>query len=357
MNVCKGRWVLLVLSFVFVLPFQIDGLFAGSAPAGLGTSLEQIEKLATKEGSVNIVASLDGDEVEIVLEGFKKKHPGIKVNYTTTTGVDSGEKLLTEALAGHIEYDVAKIVYELRSKFIKAGVLAGPFDWRRLFPGTPKEHISPNGFLVGGSFYPRILAYNPTLVPPEKSPRKWEDCVDPYWRGKFVVDVRPATLLALYPAWGEAKVLEFAKKLKDNQPIWQRGMSKSLALLASGEFSMICGTSYSSLKGLLRKDPEAKVRIAWPDLVPVGLNEALGVFKNAKSPNAGLLLAGWLASVEAQKGYDKVARGSPFIEGTESSKEFKKAGAKAVFAGWNEGEYAPALTKKITAIWGTSAKN
>jgi ABC-type Fe3+ transport system substrate-binding protein len=357
MKGCKGTTVLLVLSFLFVLSFQIDALFAGSAPPGLGTSLEQMEKLATKEGSVNIVASLDGDEVEIVLEGFKKKYPGIKVNYTTTTGVDSGEKLLTEALAGHVENDVAKIVYELQSKFIKAGVLAGPFEWNRLFPGTPKEHISPNGFMVGGSFYPRVLAYNPSLVPPEKIPRKWEDCADPYWRGKLVVDIRPATLLALYPAWGEAKVIEFAKKLKDNQPIWQRGMSKSLALLASGEFPMICGTSYSSLKGLLRKDPEAKVRIAWPDVVPVGLNEALGVFKNAKSPNAGLLLAGWLASAEAQKGYDRVGRGSPFIEGTESSKEFRKAGAKAVFAGWNEGEYAPALTKKITAIWGTSAKN
>jgi iron(III) transport system substrate-binding protein len=336
---------------------QASSAFTASIPPGFGSSLEQVAKLAAKEGRVNISASLEGEEIGIVLEGFRKRHPEIKVDYTTSTGIDSGERILAETLSGHVEYDVAKIVYELQSKFTKAGVLAGPFEWSRLFPGTPKEHVSPSGYLVGGSFYPRVIAYNPALVPPERVPKKWEDCLDPYWKGKFVVDVRPATLLALYPAWGEQRILEYAKRLKENQPIWQRGISKSLALLASGEFHMICGTAYSAVQGLLRKDPEAKVRIAWPNEVPVGLNEALGVFKSAKSPNAGLLLAGWLASAEAQKGYDRVGRGSPFIESTEASKEFKKAGAKPIFAGWNEGEYAPALTKKITAIWGTSAKN
>jgi ABC-type Fe3+ transport system substrate-binding protein len=326
--------------------------FPASLPPRLGSSLDQVEKLAAKEGSVNIVASLDGDEIEIVLEGFKKKYPGIKVNYTTATGIDSGERILTEALSGHVEFDVVKVVYELQSKYIKSGTLAGPIDWTKFFPKTPKEHMSPQGYLAGGSFYPRVIAYNPTLVPPDRVPRKWEDCLDPYWKGKLVVDVRPATWIALYPAWGEQKVLDFVKKLKENNPIWERGMSKSITMLASGEYAMICGTSYPSIRGVLRKDPEAKLKIAWPSEVPVGLNEALGIMTGAKNPNAGLLLVGWLASADAQRGYDKIGRGSPFLDGTDAQREFQKAKVKAIFSGWNEGEYAPGLTKKITAIWG-----
>ena len=342
----------LILSIVIsVFPVSV-----ASSPPGFGSNLEQVVELAKKEGSARIAASLDRDEIGIVLEGFHKKYPEIKVEYTTSTGIDSGERILTEAISGHVEFDVVKVVYELQSKFVQAGVLAGPFEWGRFFSNTPKEHMSPNGYLAGGSFYPRVLAYNPTLVPPERVPRRWEDCLDPYWKGKFVVDVRPATWVALYPAWGEQRVLEYVRRLKENHPIWERGMSKSIALLASGEFPMICGTAYSSIRGLLRRDPGAKVRIAWPNEVPVGLNEALGVLKGAKNPNAALLLAGWLASPEAQRGYDKVGRGSPFLEGTEARKEFQKAGAKAIFPGWNEGEYAPGLTKKITAIWGFPGK-
>ena len=87
----------------------------------------------------------------------------------------------------------------------------------------------------------------------------------------------------------------------------------------------------------------------------MNLNEAMGILKAAKNPNAAFLVLGWLAQEEAAKGYDKIGRGSPFLEGTESWQAFKKAGAKAIFAGWDEGDYAPALTEKIISLWGFRA--
>ncbi len=343
-----------LLTFAFAV-MTISLLLASSvfsAPPGLGNSFEEVVKLALKEGKVRIAGSLEGEEVDMVLGGFYKKYPQIKVEYTRIRGINEYEKILTEAIGGLIEYDAVKVVSEMRTEFTRTGILAGPFEWKRFFPKAPKEHIDPNGYLAGGSFYPRLIAYNPTLVPPERVPRKWEDCLDSYWKGKLVVDVRPATLVSLYHAWGEKRILEYAKKLKENQPIWKRGMSETLAQLSAGEYIMIAGTAYSSAIRLLRKDPRAKVRIAWPNVVPVSLNEALGVLKGAKNTNAGFLLTGWLASEEAQRGYDEVGRGSPFLEGTESWEAFKKGGAKPVFAGWDEGEYATALTEKIVSVWG-----
>src|SRR3972149_280222 len=124
----------LILSIVIsVFPVSV-----ASSPPGFGSNLEQVVELAKKEGSARIAASLDRDEIGIVLEGFHKKYPEIKVEYTTSTGIDSGERILTEAISGHVEFDVVKVVYELQSKFVQAGVLAGPFEWGRFFSNTPK---------------------------------------------------------------------------------------------------------------------------------------------------------------------------------------------------------------------------
>src|SRR5574341_73847 len=203
-------------------------VYAASAPQGFGNSLEEVVKLAQKEAKVRVSASLDPTEVGTVLEGFHKKYPAVKVEYNSTTGIDSGERIFTEALSGHVEFDAIKIVAELQSRFVKAGVLAGPFNWEHFFPKTPKEHVSPTGYLAGGSFYPRVIAYNPSLVPRERVPRKWDDCLDPYWKGKLAMDVRPAALVSLDPAWGEQRILQFAKRIKELNPSWQRGVSKTL---------------------------------------------------------------------------------------------------------------------------------
>ena len=76
---------------------------------------------------------------------------------------------------------------------------------------------------------------------------------------------------------------------------------------------MFAGTGYSVILRLLRRDPRANVRTAWPRVVGVKVNETLGILKGAKNPNAAFLLTGWLASEEAQRGYDKLGRGSPFV--------------------------------------------
>jgi iron(III) transport system substrate-binding protein len=322
-----------------------------SAPPGFGSSLEEVVKLASKEGNVRIAASLEPEDVRTVLEGFYKKYPQIKVEYVRITGVDQSEKILTEALAGSVGYDTVKLVAEQQGQFVKSGVLAGPFEWQKYFPDIPKLNLSPDGLMAGGSLYPEVIAYNPTLVPRERVPRKWEDCFDPYWKGRFVMDVRPFILIGLYPQWGEEKVLDYAKKIKDNSPIWKRG-TESLNQVAIGEIPMVCGTYYAAVFRMLRQDPRAHIRAAWPKEVPVLLNEVLGVMKGAKNPNAALLLAGWLASPEGQRGYDLVARGSPFLKGTKTWDIFQTSKSQPIFVGWDEARIAPLVTKKVSSVWG-----
>ena len=92
--------------------------------------------------------------------------------------------------------------------------MAGPFNWEKYFPRPQKNTLAQR--LHGRWFLlPEVIAYNPSLVPTERVPRKWDDCLHPYWKGKFAMDVVLLALVSLYPAWGEQRILQFAKRIKE----------------------------------------------------------------------------------------------------------------------------------------------
>jgi ABC-type Fe3+ transport system substrate-binding protein len=317
-----------------------------------GKSLEEVEKIAAKESRLRMISNLFPEEVPQVLRGFYAKYPAIKVEFTRGSGVGYSERILSEALGGLVEYDLIDIANELYPKYLKGGVLAGPFEWRKLFPAITEAQVSSDGNFVGVAYSLRAFVYNPSLVPAERVPKDWPDCLDPYWKGKLVVDTRPNTFATLSKVWGEQKTLEYAERLRNNQPIWKRGQPESLVQIAAGEYPMFCGISYHTVNGALRRDPKAKLAISWPREVPVSVSTTMTVPKGAKSPNAALLLAGWLASPEGQKGYEQIGRASPFAVGSELWKQLQKTNAKTVLRDLGETDSEQTITKKIIALWG-----
>ena len=322
------------------------------AQSRIGKTLDEIIQLANKEGQVRIATSWELENQPLFAKGFNQKHPKIKIELNRVTGIDTRERILNEAIAGVVENDIVNVSGELRQQYIKAGVMAGPLEWRKLFPNIKEIHFSPDGYFVLSAFSKYVLAYNPSLVPKEKIPKKWDDCLDPYWKGKFVTMVRPRTFTALYRAWGEEKLLAYARALKDNQPVWKTGQTAALTQTAAGEYPMVCGMAYHSIKGLQITDPKINLAMSIPSELPFHVGEALAVMKGAKHPNAAVLLAGWLLTAEGQKGYDLEGSSSPFVEGTDTAQLLKKTGAKPVWAGWEELKYEAAVARKIVSAWG-----
>ena len=344
-----------ILTVVLGLAGALAWIDAGWSQ-GIGKNLDEITQLALKEGQVRFASALRNNEVKQVFKGFFAKYPKIKVETARIRGSNSREKMLSEAIAGLVEYDVADISAELQDNFVKAGVLAGPVQWHTLFPKVHTRQVSSDNYFVGVGFGAHIIAYNPSVVPKDRIPKKWDDCLDPYWKGKFVVDTRPKTFAGLSLAWGEEKTLQYVKRLKENQPIWKRGQTEALTQLAAGEFGMICGSYYQSLLRILQRDPTAKVAATFASPVSVGIGEALAVFKRAQNPNAAVLLTGWLASPEGQSGYDKIGRGSPFTEGGEKWKLIKAANAQVAFRGFEDNASEEAIMKKIVGVWGFTTR-
>jgi len=318
----------------------------------LGKTLGEINQLANKEKNVRVATSWEPENEAALLKGFTDRYPAIKISTDRVSGIDTRERIMNEALAGIIQHDLVNVSGELRNQYIKAGVLQGPVPYRKLFPKINELHFSPDGYFAATGFSTYIIAYNPTLVPKDKVPKKWEDCLDPYWKGKLVVLTRPRTFTGLAPEWGEEKSIAFARKLKDNQPVWKRSQSGAVTQMAVGEYPMICGMAYHSMKDVLRRDPTAKIAYTVPSELPFQIGEAMGIMKGAKNPNAALALIGWLVTSEGQKNMNLEGRSSPFSPGTEAAELVSKNKAKIVFESWDALEHEAAMARKIVAAWG-----
>jgi iron(III) transport system substrate-binding protein len=340
--------IALFASIVSALPgFSADGM----SQTRVGTTVEQVEKLAAKEGKVHMANSFSAADAKQVLKGFSQKYPMIKVEHTQVSGTRRAERVLNEALAGLVEFDIYDVPGGMVKTFVEKGVLER-VEWQKLFPNIRKVHVSPDGFFNALGFNLRVIGYNPSLVPKERIPKDWSDCLDPYWKGKMAVDTTPRSFVGLYNAWGESKILEYAARLKNNQPIWVSNQTQAVTQLATGEFSMLCGAHSNSMLRVLRRDPKANVALAIPRDVPVAMTENMALMKGAKNPNGAVLLIGWLtSSKEGQEAMEGLGRGSPYTDGTTTSKLIKAAGAKPVFQGWERAEQEPILTSKILAAW------
>jgi ABC-type Fe3+ transport system substrate-binding protein len=341
----------ITVGFILVLGFD-------ASAQRLGKSLDEITQLAGKEKTIRVANSWEPQNEPVLLKGFYQKYPGLKVTSTRASGIETRERILNEALAGVFDFDLVNVSGELRPNYIKAGVMAGPIEWRKLFPNIKDLHFSPDGYFVVSGFSKYIIAYNPTLVPKDKVPKGWEDCLDPYWKGKLVVLTRPRTFTGLAAGWGEEKTVKYARALKDNEPVWKSSQSGALTQVAVGEYPMICGVAYHSTKDLMVRDPKANITYSVPKDLPIQIGEAMAIMKGAKSPNAALVLAGWLIGPDAQKVMHLEGRDSPFVEGTESEQLLKKHGAKPIWEGWDAIKHEAQMARKITAAWGfPKAKN
>jgi len=226
------------------------------------------------------------------------------------------ERLVREVHTGTQTFDVVQIHNDYVQEFLKMEAMQRlDFEGFNVVP----QFIMRDSHFIGAFMLGYVFIYNTNLVKKEEAPKTWEDFLDPKWKGKFVVDSRPSAFTFLVSTWGREKVLDYAEKLRKNDPIFVRGQTKAITLMAAGDYMMSATGYISSAVTVVQKGGP----LAWnvPDVIPLQLTY-FGILKNAKHPNASRLFLGWLGS----KGYklmDEVnwGRSAPF-GGTRAEKEF-----------------------------------
>jgi iron(III) transport system substrate-binding protein len=293
-------------------------------------SREEILDGAKKEGNLLVYPGVDEKAIPPLVSSFKKKYPFLDIKYGIVTGVPAIQRQMFEMVAGKANLDVFHAHTGFRGDYIKNN-LYKKYDFGAMVEDghlkvPPRAIDEGGGFILSGANL-GVLLYNTTLVPAEKAPTSWESCLDPQWKGKFAVDTRPYLLARLAARWSEEKILDYAAKLKTNDPVWTRGHTTSLERLITGELSLICGISMHVWLRKAKTDPTVPVKMVVPNPLGVAFFESHAVYTQAKNPNAALLWVEFFASKDGQDIVESLepGRASFLVEGTAANKITKDA--------------------------------
>jgi iron(III) transport system substrate-binding protein len=170
---------------------------------------------------------------------FESKYPFIAVKVARIGGTKIIQRVDTEAMAGHHAVDVIGTGELGIVTLIDKGVMT-PY-------ASPMRQYLREGFFDKRGLWTVqhatliFSAYNKTQVRKQDVPKRWEDFLDPQWKGRMSLDTSPyGWVQSMIDYRGESKAVDYFKKLARQDLKFLRGRTLQLQLLAAGEFSMTC---------------------------------------------------------------------------------------------------------------------
>lgn len=215
------------------------------ADAGFENDLESIIAAAENEPPLHECNSFSDEEWEVFYGPFRDRFPNIaEIERTECGGIGQRERIFAEWSTGRYDVGLVTLADDQMSQFLDADMGAKP-DWS-VFDGTELEFDPGQKFDSSGKIYSmgntsRVIVYNPELISYDELPDSLYECADPKYKGRLMVDIRPATSYAMFPIlYGEEKTREWARKIKENEPLWVRSSTPTTTALLAGERAFVC---------------------------------------------------------------------------------------------------------------------
>ncbi|HEX2928949.1 MAG TPA: extracellular solute-binding protein [Candidatus Binatia bacterium] len=297
-------------------------LLLADFPSTFAAPIDDLIAAAKKEGVIELLApSTTGDKgAQALGSAFNKKYGlNIKINYTPSNNMtgDVAKVVMGAASRATPEWDLM-LVTDAHHATLWSRKLHQPFDYAKL--GIAPELIQYDQGVVSLANQFVLPAYNKTILPAQDVPKRWEDLLDPKWKGgKLGVSTATHHLsrLAVGP-WGESKTTEFVSAIAKQEPILGT-LANLYNRLQLGEILLIA-TLTDSFISQAKKDGS-------PIVFAEGLEPVIsptynaGVPKGARHPNVGHLFAVFLTNLEAQELWEKFnGQTSALIPGTTAYK-------------------------------------
>lgn len=169
---------------------------------------------------------------------------------------------------------------------------------------------------------------------------------------KFLVDIRPAGMAGLMVALGEEWVINYARRLKEQDPIWVRGHTRALAGIVSGEYDLFQLTNHNSCTRAFRKDPSRSLVCKVIEPVSVRLLEPEAALNTARHPYAALLWLEFQASPGGQRIIDEHEPLNSSIYAPGSEIERATSGKKVSINSWDTYNLTSRRMGKIVEAFG-----
>ncbi|MGV6872967.1 hypothetical protein ACUSIJ_09770 [Pseudochelatococcus sp. B33] len=310
------------------------------ADAGFKTDYASIVAAAEQEPPLHFCQTFTDEEWEAFIAGFEAMFPKIpRIEISNCNGTEPRERVIVEWQANRNDVDIMNVGEDLMKRIADEKIGAAP-DWS-VFDGTPLQidpgDIAPGGRVVGIGSSTDAIVFNKTLVSKDKVPRSFKECAEPQYAGQLIVDVRPGTRFAMMPHFlGDEGMIEWAKGVAANRPLWARSSAPITTALMQGERPIACGVQiHGILRGFAQAAPGGVLAEGsiLDFVVPTDHSNSPGyvapvISKHPNAPNTALLFVAYAAS--NPKAIDAVnpGYGSPFIKGSWKSEYFATAEVK-----------------------------
>jgi iron(III) transport system substrate-binding protein len=269
---------------------------SAAAPSTVGSSkLDALYQAAKPEGEVVFATSTQAEQLKAFTDGFERKFSGIKVTPVNLGAPNAAQRFITESQAKRVSLDVATSGITGIQPLLDRDLMR-TFGADVAAMGVAQDDIGVDGKMLwlGDSVIGWI--YNTKLIADQDVPTKWEDLLDPKWRGKITLEKATVAFDPLIDMWEEAKVHTFVQDLAKLAPAAVATTQDAVNRVALGE---------SAMSGAAFTIPAQQVANGAPiGVLPLGPLNATptGAYtvKAAPHPNAALLLLAWIGSAEGK---------------------------------------------------------
>jgi len=256
----------------------------------------KISEAAKKEGEMALWTTSDLRQVTRVVEGFERKYPFIKTKIFRSGSVALFNKMVSESLAGKHSWDAANFAHEIVQPLVERKLLArytsreaGMFD---------EDMKDKDGYWTAIYAQPTVLGYNTRQVKKSDVPRTYDELLRSHWKGKISIDNQGYDLLnGLNLMWGKERAVDYLRKLAAQGPVFRRGHSLRVQLVAAGEYPLLFAYANPIQMAANQGAP-----IDWVPLepVPVGGN-VIALATHARHSNAAKLYIDFVLSRDGQE--------------------------------------------------------
>jgi iron(III) transport system substrate-binding protein len=257
---------------------------------------QRLAAKAREEGTLTFYTSMATTESGPLAAAFEKKY-GVKVQLWRALSENVLQRALTEARGGRRAMDVVETNAPEVEALAREQVVA-EFDSPHI-ADLPAWAIPPHRRWFGTRANLWVTGYNTGKVRREELPAALEGFAEPRWKGRLALEATDSDwMYGVVQFMGEARGLDFFRKLAALKPEMRKGHILVAQLVAAGELP-VCLTIYSGNADSIK---EKGGPIDWVAVEPlVGRPQALALAKNAPHPHAAVLFADFVLSPEGQK--------------------------------------------------------
>ena len=261
-----------------------------------GSYAASVEEFAKAEGEVVFYSSLNNEQIVTLREAFQKKYPFLKVDFFRGTSDRVLQKIITEAQAGRHSVDVFSSagfqLYSLKEKGLTASHT------------VEEPAVFPKGFRDAEGHWTNLhslylsMGYNTMLIATQGAPKRYEDLLEPKWKGKIGFNIRDVEwFVNMLRLKGRESGLDFMRKLAAQRPSYYEAHNLLAQLLAAGEFAAVVDT-YAHI---LAREKARGAPVQWVLVEPViTYLHPVAIARSSPHPNSGRLFINFLLSREGQ---------------------------------------------------------